>query len=94
MPCRSTAQLGVTKIPSMKTTERSKRGPKPKPEEEKVKKTSISILHETYEGLLAIGDGVLSHGVEIAYKAVKLRASRKSGVAQSRPISRAKGVQK
>jgi len=66
----------MTKIKHMKTPERTRPGPKPKPEEEKTVKKTISLQPETFHGLMVMGDGVLSHGVELAYQAAKKRMAK------------------
>jgi hypothetical protein len=49
--------------------EKGKPGPKPKPPDELVVKKSVSLRPETYDGLLKLGDGVLSQGIETMYAA-------------------------
>jgi hypothetical protein len=65
----------MTKIRGMKAAERVKPGPKPKPEEARAVKKTVSLKPETHDGLLTLGGGVLSHGVELAYQAATKRAA-------------------
>ena len=50
-----------------------KPGPKPKPAEALAVKKSVSLKPETYDGLLKLGDGVLSQGIETLYAAKATR---------------------
>lgn len=49
--------------------EKGRPGPKPRPPEELAVKKSVSLKRETYDGLLKLGDGVLSQGIEAMYAA-------------------------
>lgn len=68
----------MTKIDPMKKPERAKPGPKPKPESEKVVKKTVSLTPRTFEGLIVLGDGVLSRGIETMYEANLRRKQRKT----------------
>lgn len=58
----------MTKIEPMTKAVRAKPGPKPKPDEELAVKKTVSLKPETYKGLVALGDGVLSRGIEVMYE--------------------------
>jgi hypothetical protein len=51
----------------MTNVDGSKRGPKTKLLEERVVKKSVSLQPETHEGLVELGGGTLSHGIEALY---------------------------
>lgn len=70
-------QLGMTKIEPMKKPVRAKPGPKPKPDAEKVVKKTVSLQPKTYEGLVAIGDGVLSRGIEVMFESAARRSKQR-----------------
>lgn len=63
----------MTTIKRMKKPDRAKPGPKPKPEAEKVVKKTVSLQPQTFEGLVALGDGVLSRGIEALYQSASRR---------------------
>ena len=60
----------------MKKAVRAKPGPKPKPAEELVVKKTVSLKPATYDGLVALGDGVLSKGIETMYESNTKRRKR------------------
>lgn len=55
---------------------RAKPGPKPKPADKLVVKKTVSLKPATYDGLLALGEGVLSKGIEAMYESKTKRRSR------------------
>ena len=61
----------------MKKPVRAKPGPKPKPEAERVVKKTVSLQPATYEGLVALGDGVLSRGIEAMYESAGRRSKQR-----------------
>lgn len=61
----------------MKTQVRAKPGPKPKPEAEKVVKKTVSLQPKTYEGLVTLGDGVLSRGIETLFESASRRGKQR-----------------
>jgi len=67
----------MTKIAHVKKPDRAKPGPKPKPVAEKVVKKTVSLKPKTYEGLVDLGDGVLSRGIEAMYESVEHRRNRR-----------------
>ena len=71
-----TFQFGMTKPDRQTKADRAKPGPKPKPPEERVIKTTVSLKPATYDGLRALGDGVLSKGIEAMYASTTKRRKR------------------
>ena len=59
----------------MKKAARAKPGPKPKPADELVVKKTVSLKPATYEGLVALGEGVLSRGIETLYERRRKRTA-------------------
>jgi len=57
---------------------RNKPGPKPKPDAEKVVKKTVSLQPKTYQGLVSMGDGVLSRGIETVFESVAGSGKRRS----------------
>ncbi|WP_374595475.1 hypothetical protein [Aquabacterium sp.] len=55
---------------------RAKPGRKPKPEEDKAVKKTVSLKPATYEGLLALDQGGLSQSIEALYEASLKRRKR------------------
>jgi hypothetical protein len=72
LPIELTLHLSMTRIKRMKQVRR-KPGPKPKPATEKVVKKTVSLQPATYQGLLKMGDGVLSRGIETVFDTVEGR---------------------
>lgn len=66
----------MTKIVALKKATRGKPGPKPKPADELVMKKTVSLKPATYEGLVALGEGVLSRGIETMYERTTKRRNR------------------
>ena len=60
----------------MKKTARAKPGPKPKPAGELAVKKTVSLKPATYEGLMVLGEGVLSRGIETLYESATKRRKR------------------
>lgn len=68
----------MTKIKPIERPVRAKPGPKPKPDAEKVVKKTVSLQPTTYEGLVQLGDGVLSRGIEAMYESAAKRRRPRS----------------
>lgn len=70
MPLRFPAvKKRKSKPHSAEGPEKGRPGPKPRPPEELAVKKSVSLKPDTYDGLLRLGDGVLSQGIEAMYAA-------------------------
>jgi len=68
----------MTKMKPIETQARTKPGPKPKPDAEKVVKKTVSLQPQTYEGLVHLGNGVLSRGIELLYESTAKRRGTRS----------------
>ncbi len=66
----------MTKIEPMTKAARAKPGRKPKPEEDKAVKKTVSLKPATYKGLLALEKGGLSQSIESLYEASLKRRKR------------------
>jgi hypothetical protein len=66
----------MTTIKSVTKAVRAKPGPKPKPADQLVMKKTVSLKPATYEGLVELGEGVLSKGIEAMYESSTKRRKR------------------
>jgi hypothetical protein len=77
-PKSLTRLFGMTKIAAIADPLPTKRGRKPKLDAERVVKKTVSLQPSTFEGLMALGEGVLSRGIEAMYELNRAARKRRS----------------